>query len=76
MPVGEVKVVPAIDLFKVQVEGPGVEPGMVVGDNAKFTVDATKAGAKQQGKTRTKMAALKWMPLDYRLLMPMPARAT
>ena len=44
VPVGEKKQIPVFDLSKVKLEGPGVEPGVVVGDETDFIVDATEAG--------------------------------
>ena len=44
VPVGDKKHIPVIDLSKIKLEGPGVEAGNVVGDETKFTVDATEAG--------------------------------
>lgn len=61
----ESKIVPAIDLSKVCVEGPGVEPGVIVGDETEFTVDATEAGTQASappeatdGENKTEIDAL------------------
>lgn len=44
VPVGDELQIPVIDAAKVNVSGPGVEPGVVVGEETSFTVDATEAG--------------------------------
>ena len=44
IPIGEKSVIPVLDLSKVSIEGPGVEPGVIIGEETEFMVDATLAG--------------------------------
>ena len=44
LPVGEKLEIPVCDVSKVKLEGPGVEAGVIAGDETHFIVDATEAG--------------------------------
>ena len=50
IPVRNKATVPVLDLSKVRIEGPGVESGVISGEETEFVVDATEAGNCKAGK--------------------------